>query len=199
MTTLERKTPSQIIENRGGIITELTSVTKMALNQKDFRFFANEEASAGIGLLAHYNQGGKNPIGASRGTILALSMSTTAADMGELDLVAKSGDLTKLINQAYFDVKKDREIKREGSLRSIHEPIPFILRTGAAIPVGGVQVIGGNLEHKNDKHALYKAIEIEGSGTALEFNVRSTFAVPASLVDHLLVMHLLCVEYPKAR
>lgn len=200
---------------QGGYVKEYKSIWKLATNDRDFRFFANQEVDA-VKHLAVYNRSGGNPVESKNGTLVAFGFELTGADEAQLDLSSTAGNYarltsaTKFLNQLQYSVKQNTTNLREGFVSKIHQPIPRILKplvigsgiTNHVASVASADVAGDNLEHKNDKHALYLPVELTGNNDVLDFRAfipSGGFTVDAELNGCFLILHALGVEFPNGR
>lgn len=199
----------------GGYVKEYKSIWKLLLDQRDFRFFANQE-HADVANRAVYNRNGSNPAESKDATIVAFGFELTNPNEEQLDLSAgatsygrhKSG--SKFLNQLQYSIKQNTTNLREGFVSKIHQPLPRIIKpmvfgTGIDNHVATVtasEVAGDNLEHKNDKHALFLPVELSGNNDVLDTRVfipSGAFVVDADLVGCELILHALAVEFPNGK
>jgi hypothetical protein len=200
---------------QGGYIKEYKSIWKLALGNRDFRFFANQE-DATVKHRAVYNRNGSNPAESKDATIVSFGFELTNTDEEALDLSAPAGAYTRLnsasrfLNQLQYYIKQNTTNLREGFVSKIHQPIPRVLRpivigTGITNHVEGVHAVdvaGNNIEHKNEKHALFLPVELSGNNDVLEISAfipTGGYTVDAPLVGCELILHALAVEFPKGR
>lgn len=190
----------------GGIISEKYSVVKLALNMTTMRFFANEEGSKGYPEYAKYNVQGKNPLDSQNGKILAFKLELLGPNFVPLDLSAGTTqfdvfkEANQLIHQLAFDFRLNKAILREPIAKSFIEPLPRLIfpkRFGTGIGNGDVSVLAigaesNNLE--NERGILRLPLSLK-QGDALEVSAKLPSAIGPSLVDHLLVLNALTVEF----
>lgn len=200
---------------QGGYIKEYKSIWKLTSGDRDFRFFANQEDTT-VKHLAVYNRNGSNPAESKDATIVSFGFELTNADEEALDLSLPAGSYgrhesaTKFLNQLQYRIKQNTTNLREGFVSKIHQPIPRILKPiviGSGIAnhveaVTAVDIAGTNIEHKNEKHALFLPVELSGNNDVLETTVfipTGGYTVDADLVGCYLILHALAVEFPRGR
>jgi hypothetical protein len=199
---------------QGGVVVEYKSIWQLLTNDKTFKYFSGAETSA-VKPLARYNFTGKNPADSKEATIVAFSFEATDANESAVDrstptqTYAKLASLTSLLNQAYYTIKQNKTTLREGFVSKIHQPIPRIFRplltgsvTNVSTPVAVSEIAGSNIEHKNEKHALFLPIDLKSDGEVLDIQVNlpsGGFTVDANLNNSLLILHALAVEFPSGR
>jgi hypothetical protein len=199
----------------GGFVKEYKSIWKLALDDRDFRFFNNQEDDA-VKNRVVYNRTGSNPAESKNATIVAFGFELLNPDEEALDLSAGStsylrhASATKFLNQLQYVFKQNTTNLREGFVSKIHEPIPRIMKpmiigSGIANHVATVtasEIQGKNIEHKNQKHALFLPIELTGNSDVLEISAfipSGGYKVDAPLAGCELVLHALSVEFPNAK
>lgn len=199
---------------QGGYVKEYKSIWKLAADDRDFRFFANQEVDA-VKHLTVYNKNGSNPAESRNATIVAFGFELTNDEEAQLDLSAPTNSYsrlahaTKFLNQLQYSIKQNTTNLREGFVSKIHQPIPRILKpiifgtgiTNHLATVSPSEVAGDNLEHKNDKHALYLPIELKGNNDVLDirtFIPSGGYKVHADLAGCYLILHALGVEFPNS-
>ena len=217
MKTLNRIVNSKVEQliAMGGFVKEYKSIWKLVLNDRDFRFFANKEEDS-VKPRINYNLNGSNPAGSKESTIVAFGFELLNPDEEQLDLsagntsYARHSSATKFLNQLQYSFKQNTTNLREGFVAKIHEPLPRIIKPmiiGSGIEnhvatVTASEIEGKNIEHKNQKHALFLPIELTGNNDVLEINAfipSGGYVVDAPLVDCELILHALAVEFPKGR
>ncbi|TGK53228.1 hypothetical protein [Leptospira bouyouniensis] len=196
---------SSIIE-KGGIISEKYSVVKLVSGERKLKFFANDEGAKGYSKYAKYNIQGKNPLDSQKGKILAFKLELFGPEFKPLDLSAGATqfavyeDAYQLINQLAFEFRFNKEIVREPIAKSFIEPLPKLIfpkRFGTGIGNGDVSVFAlpsenNNLE--NERGILRLPLNINASD-ALEVTADHPDGIGEALVDHLLVLNALTVEF----
>jgi hypothetical protein len=211
-----RKIQSEIskLQKLGGIPTELTSVVKLTDGQKSMEFFSGEEDRRGYGHLAHYRKGGKNPIESQKGKLVGFQFEIHGPDFAALNYAGATGSYdvldaaNKLIQLTRFRITKNKTILREGSIRSLIDPLPRVLKpmlfgSGTAnghVPVSAIIDQGGNIEERNsEKRALYLPIQFEDNDSLVieAWIPAGATGVATPLVNHLLTLNALGVEFPK--
>ncbi|MCG6152609.1 hypothetical protein [Leptospira bandrabouensis] len=200
---------------QGGYVKEYKSIWKLSVDDRDFRFFANQEHES-VKHLTVYNKNGSNPAESKEATIVAFGFELTGDNEVQIDLSAPSGSYarlasaTKFLNQLQYKFKQNTNNLREGFVSKIHQPIPRILKplvigTGIANHIASVavgDVAGNNIEHKNEKHALYLPVELVGNNDVLDTSVfipSNGYKVDSDLAGCYLILHALGVEFPKGR
>ncbi|MDF3822210.1 hypothetical protein P3G55_20065 [Leptospira sp. 96542] len=200
---------------QGGFVKEYKSIWQLNVDDRDFRYFANQEPEA-IRPLTVYNKNGSNPSESKDATIVAWAFELTGANETQLDLSAPNGSYetlvkgSKFLNQLQYKFKQNTTNLREGFVSKIHQPFPRILKpqvfgtgiTNHISPVTASEVVGNNIEHKNEKHALFLPVELTGNNDVLEASVfipSGGYKVDAALAGCWLILHALAVEFPKGR
>ncbi|TGL12429.1 hypothetical protein [Leptospira meyeri] len=202
-----------LLMQKGGIPIELHSTAKLATGEKSFGFFAGNEDRANYGHLAHYGLGGKNPIESQKGKLVGFQVELHGPDFAALNL---AGDGTynvldaanKLINMIRFRITKNKTVLREGSFKSIIDPLPRVLKpskvgTGienGLVAVSAVETQTGNIEERNSGlRVLYLPVDFSNNDSFVfeAWLPSQSGGVDAALNNHLLVVTALGVEFPK--
>ncbi|MCG6144119.1 hypothetical protein [Leptospira bandrabouensis] len=202
-----------LLMQKGGIPIELQSVAKLGTGDKTFSFFSGNEDRSNYGHLAHYGLGGKNPIESQKGKLVGFQVELHGPDMAALNL---AGDGTynvldsanKLINMIRFKITKNKTVLREGSFKSIIDPLPRVLKpfkvgTGienGLIAVNAVQTQTGNIEERNSGlRVLYLPVDLANNDSFVfdAWLPSQGTGVDLPLNNHLLVVTALGVEFPK--
>ncbi|MDZ4726553.1 MAG: hypothetical protein SH817_10365 [Leptospira sp.] len=211
-----KKIQSEIsrLQKAGGIPTELTSVVKLTDGQRTFSFFNGEEDRNNYGHLAYYRKGGKNPIESQKGKLVGFQFEIHGPDFATLNFAGTTGSYdvldaaNKLIQLTRFKITKNKTVLREGSIRSLIDPLPkvlkpFLLGTGTVnghVPVAAIIDQGGNIEERNsNKRALYLPIDFQDNDSLVieAWIPAGATGVATPLVNHLLTLNALGVEFPK--
>ncbi len=210
-----QKVESEIkrLQRLGGIPIEIQSVAKLVTGEKNYKFFAGDEDRKGYGHLASYALGGKNPIESQTGKLVGFQVALHGPEFAALNLAGNGNyavldGANKLIELLRYKITKNKTLLREGSFKSIIEPLPRILRpfqigtgtTNGHVSVAAVQAQTGNIEEKTShQRVVYQPIDFKDNDSLI-FEVMlpsGGTGVDIALNDHLLVINALGAEFPK--
>ncbi|TGN09768.1 hypothetical protein [Leptospira ilyithenensis] len=204
--------PVATILDNNKIISSKYSTVRLTTNRTTFPYFAQQEAAEGYPQFAKYNTQGKNPLDSQVGKLLAGQLKLYGPDFKQIDFSAgtTAGDYkvldaaTQLLAQLAFEIRLNKDPKREAIGEEFHEALPQVMRgallgTGTVnghVPVSALVPANGGLE--NERKVLRLPLDLK-AGDSFTVEARHPIGVDAVLNNYLLVFKLLTIEDKAAK